>query len=386
MIVAMDTSIFGIIYIFVMVAPGSLCEECVSSMNGQYYYNDSMMIPLETYCFMNKCTIRIEESNVLLNIINNTGDWIIATNTTNQFMIFVNDSINICSSDTGQGANLYQLGTELYVIRMVIYTIGILAGVANISMHFIFKELRTVSGILIIFQCGSIIIVLMIGGLRTAFYYYHINTPAEVCAIFFDYLNAVCTNIYVATRATILAHFSYIMYRSYRLLGENRNEKSLLCKYITFIVGASAISSIIIITIDVMLDNSFEAGDGQCVYFFDTIDKKGVQLTNSNVFYFAILIIWLLIKIALVITGLVLYFLTTKQCCMCAGSTSRDFRVFITLMTIIDLNIIIFIVLLVVNVPTLIGNSIITANAATEQVALFALFTSSSKVMRCFKN
>ena len=267
---------------------------------------------------------------------------------------------------------------------MVIYTIGILAGVSNISMHLMFKELRTVSGILIIFQCGSIIIVLMIGTLRTTFYYHHINTPAEVCAIFFDYLNVVCVNIYVATRATILAHFSYIMYRSHKLLGENKNEKSLLCKYITFIVRASAISCIIIITVNVTLGNSFEAEDGQCVYFFDTKDKKGVQLTSSNALYFAILVIWLLIQIALVIIGLVLYFLTTKQCCMCAGSTSRDFRVFIILMTIIDLNIIIFIVLLVVSVPTLIGNSIITASAATEQVALFVLFASSSKVRCCF--
>ena len=381
----MDAFLLRIAYIIcviVMVAPGSLCGECGSSMDDDklYYYNvnDSVMMPLaESYCFVNECTIRIEESNVLLNVINNTGDWVIATNT-NLFMIFVNDNITNCSSDTDHGTNLYQIDTELYVIRIIVSSSGIITGAANIIMHLMFKGLRTVSGILIIFHCASIITILMIGSLRTVFYYYHINTPAEVCAIFFDYLNVVCTNIYVITRVTILAHFSYIMYRTYRLLGKNENERSLLHKYATFIVGASAISSVIIILVDVMLGNSFDTGDGQCVYFFDTTDKEGIQLSQSNVVYFVILIIWFLIQIALATIGLVLYFLTTKQCC--ATSTSRDFRVFIVLMTIVDLNTIIFVVLLVVNVPTLIGNTILTTVAASEQVALFVLFASSSKV------
>ena len=243
------------------------------------------------------------------------------------------------------------------------------------------KELRTVSGTLIIFQCASIVIELMIGDLQTPLYYYQIHTPAVVCAIFFDYFIVVCTNIYVATRATILAHFSYVMYRTYRLLGKIENERSLLFKYITFIAGVCTINSIIIIAVDVTVNNPFEAGDGQCVYFFDTLDREGTQLTQSNVVYFVIIIIWLLIQTVLVTIGLVLYFLNTKRCC--ATSTSRDFRVFIVLMTIIDLNTIIFIVLLVINVPTLIGNTIIMIVAASEQVTLFALFASSSKVTCC---
>ena len=59
-----------------MVAPGSLCEECGSSMDDDqlYDYNDSVMIPLGSYCFVNECTIRIEESNVLLNVVNDTKE------------------------------------------------------------------------------------------------------------------------------------------------------------------------------------------------------------------------------------------------------------------------------------------------------------------------
>ena len=216
-----------ILFIIVMLAPGSLGEECGSFVpDDQLHanYNDSMMIPLESCCFVNECTIRIEESNVLLNVINNTGDWIIATNTTNLFMIFVNDSISTCSSNSDHVTNLYQLDTELYVIRMIISSSGTIAGVANIVMHLMFRELRTVSGILVIFQCASISYVLMISTLRTPLFYHQISTPGELCAMFFDYLCVVCINIYVVTRTTILAHFSYLMYRSYRLLGKMRTK------------------------------------------------------------------------------------------------------------------------------------------------------------------
>ena len=376
----MDAFIAYVICVTVMVACGSLCEECGSLMDVDY--NNSVMIPLESYCFVNESTIRIEESTVLLNVINSTGEWVIATDTVNLFMIFVNDSINNCTSNTDHGTDLYHLDTKLYVIRMIVSPSGIIAGVANIVMHLMFKELRTVPGILIIFQCVPIVTILTVSTLRSPFYYHHINTPAEVCAIIFSYLNVVCTNIYMITRATILAHFSYNMYRSYRLLEKNENERSLLYKYIIFIAVASAINSIIIITVDVTVDNSFEMEDGQCVYFFHASDREGMRLTkHSNVIYFVIIIIWFLIQIELGTVGLILYFLATKQCC--AASPSRDFRVFIIFMAIVDLNAITFIVLLVVNVSTLIGGLIIVAIVATEQVALFVLFASSSKVTCC---
>ena len=113
----MDAFIAYVICVTVMFACGSLCEECGSLMDDDKlnYYNNSVMIPLESYCFVNESTIRIEESTVLLNVINSTGEWVIATDTVNLFMIFVNDSINNCLSNTDHGTDLYQLDTELYV-------------------------------------------------------------------------------------------------------------------------------------------------------------------------------------------------------------------------------------------------------------------------------
>ena len=37
----------------------------------------------ETYCYVSNCAVKLKESNLLLNITNDTGEWIIITNTTN---------------------------------------------------------------------------------------------------------------------------------------------------------------------------------------------------------------------------------------------------------------------------------------------------------------
>ena len=386
LIVTMDAFILRIAYIIciiVMVSPGSLCEECGSSMDDDqlYDYNDSVMVPLESYCFVNECTIRIEESNVLLNVINNTGDWVIATNATSLFMIFVNDSINNdCASNTT--ARLYELNTAFYAIRMIMYCIAIIAVVTNVSMHLIFRELCTVSGILVIVLCISIGIALLSGAIRIAGYYHQFHIPTEVCAIFTIYLAVVSINIYGTSKTAILVHFVHTMYRGYKLLSGELNKRSLLCKYITFVFGASTVSSGIIITLDAIVYRiAFDAENGQCNYIFNTSDDKEIHLSSLNTIFFVILPIWLLMQVALATVGLVLYFLTTKQCC--AASTSRDIRVSFILIAVVDLNTIIFVLLLFTHISALISSAIMQAIVAVEQVALFILFASSSKVMCC---
>ena len=161
------------------IPASSSCIECSSSMDNDkiYYYNDSVVLPPESYCFVNECTIRIKESNVSLNIINITGEWITATNTSNTFTAFINGSINNCSSDE-TGTNAYQFDTTIYIIQFILCSVGILAGVANISIHLIYKELRTVSGILIIILCIITCSGLLLSASRIAIAYYQIRAVA----------------------------------------------------------------------------------------------------------------------------------------------------------------------------------------------------------------
>ena len=372
-----DMLLVYLIYIIMALIPGSSCKECGSSMDDDKIHDELVMI-MEPFCFVNECVIRIKESRVLLNIINNTGDWIIATNVTNSFTIFANDSMtHDCSPDTTD-----QFDTSIYVVLNIIFFIAIIAALTNVTMHLMFKELHTVAGILIIILCISLNGILIFDAIHVSIIYHQINIQAEICAMCI-YIGVISININQTTRIGILAHFAYTMYRSYRLLGVQHNQRPWLCKYITFIIGASAVCSSIVITLDVAINRKgFDTSDdGQCIPFFDTSDQDGIQLSMVNALYFAILLIWLLLKLILATIGIILYFLITRQCCI--TSTSRDFRVFIILTVTVDLNTLIFILLLVTNVSTFIFMLVLSISAAIEQLALLVFFASTSKVMCC---
>ena len=52
------------------------------NFHNHFYCNQSKIeFNQSQYCFVNECTIKINDSSVLLNIINKIGDWITATNT-----------------------------------------------------------------------------------------------------------------------------------------------------------------------------------------------------------------------------------------------------------------------------------------------------------------
>ena len=370
--------IIYIIYIMMIVIPGSLCIECSSSLMEDSDGHGPVIKLQESYCFVNECTIRIETSNVLLNIVNNTEGWLLATNATNLFTTFVNGSKQSCSYDAR--TNSYQpIDTTLYVIRMIIFSAGIIAAVTNIGIHLVFKELRTVSGILIIILCSTISIGLAMHGIRTAtVFYYQIITQVEVCAVFIYFLVADLVT-YEATKTTILAHFTYTMYRSYKVLGVQGNERSLLCRYIMFIIGASTAISITIITVDLIINRrAFSTKEEKCSTFWG----QNVLSSLSNVLLVVNLLIWLLTQLILVIIGGVLYILTTRQCCV-ASTSSRDVRVSIILTATVDSCIIVFVILLATRVSSVISFSVLPAAPAIEQVALLALFTTSSKVKCC---
>ena len=375
-------------YIAVIAAPlGTLCKECGSTVD-DINYNDSEYVSVatiaESYCLRSDCTIVLEESNILLNIINITGDQILVTNATDFRFAIVTNGSNIpdCSSDDTETDDSERMAAWLYATSIVLNFIVLIAAIANITIHFIYKELQTVSGILIIILCVSLSVIECVAIPFLMIRYHQVNIPTGVCAIFFNYLPISVASIYEATKTAILTHFAYIMYRSYRLLSDDpENTRSLLYKYIAFIIGVPAISSIIIIIVDATVSKkAFEATEDRQCFLFTDASATG-EIPPSLVIFFVIIIIWLIAQLSLLTTGLVLYFLTTKQCC--SRPTTRDLRVAVVLIATVDLAIFIAVLFLVVRVPE--GSRtlarLITLINAIKQVTLFILFASSSKVM-----
>ena len=339
------------------------------------------MIPLGSHCFVNECMIRVKGFNELLEVINETEGWTTATNTTNLFTVFVGSggSAKYCSSDTSTTDAEPYNDTTWYIIQMAVYSVGILVGIGNVSLHLIFREMRTTSGILITILCTSMSVTFVIGALRiTIVYYYQVNIPIVVCAIAFDFLPVITISAYEATKTTILVHFAYSMYRSYKVLRPIKNKRSLLHKYIIFISVHSTVTSVIIITFAIR--NGF---DEKCIHFFSTSKNKDVASSKVIVITYVIVLIWMFAKMILALTGLTLYLSIAKRCCAASTTSCKDFRVPIILTSIVGLSAILFCVLKLTHTPLVIVYLTISFATVTEQVILFALFMSSSKVACC---
>ena len=91
----------------------------------------------ESYCFVNDCTIRLKESNVLLSIINKTTDWITATNSTDLFTLVLVNS-GYCSLEDPK------IGYFIFIV--VISFIIVSSSSLNTVLHLTIKELRTTPG------------------------------------------------------------------------------------------------------------------------------------------------------------------------------------------------------------------------------------------------
>ena len=375
--------------IFALCIELAIGFECNSSMDDdRYYYDQPQAMKIyqqDYYCFVNESTIRIKESNVLLCVVNNTDDGLMATNTTHLFS-FSSHNMSYCSSDTSNppsnASRPATISTPLYAIRITVLSLSILVAIAIISIHLIFKELRTIPGILVIILCISLTFSLTVDFIWTALFDYHkiLDITAESCKTF-SYLASIAMNSYEVSKTAILIHFAYVMYRSYKLFGNQENERSLLCKYIIFIVGMSIFFPIILITVDLTANiREYVAPDGGCVNFF----TNSISFKVHNIFVVACAIIYMVLQFTLVIIGSLIYYLNTRQCCLTSSGSSRHFRIFVILAFTIDLNNIIVLIFLALPLSLDILFTAFVAICGIQQAVLFVLFASSSKVTcRC---
>ena len=374
--------------IFALCIELAIGFECNSSMDDdRHYYDQPVIIYLQDYyCFVNEFTIRIKESNVLLCVVNNTDDGLMATNTTHLFFSFSSHNMSYCSSDASDASNPSRptISTPLYAIRITVLCLSITVAIAIISIHLMFKELRTIPGFLVIILCISLTFSLTVDFIWTALFDYHkiLDITAESCKTF-SYLASIAMNSYEVSKTAILIHFAYVMYRSYKLFGNQENERSLLCKYIIVIVGMSIFFPIILITVDLTANiREYVTPDGGCVNFF----TNSISFEVHNVFVVAFAIIYIVLQFTLVIIGSLFYYLNTRQCCLTSSGLSKHFRIFIILAFTIDLNNIIALIFLALPISLDILFTAFVAICGIQQAVLFVLFASSSKVTcHCMK-
>ena len=327
------------------------------------YNNDTLEILSPGYCFVNMCTIRINESNMLLNIIilNNTGDWIIVTNTTTMFTAPANGT-NCISNSHETGGFVFFAMTGLIII---------ISSSINILVHIFVRELHNVMGTIVICLCTSANIAFVFQLITTVFQYHQpVHESTGICGTL-KYGVIVFLFMYEILKVICLSHFGYLMYRSYRIILTELNNRILLCIY-TVATGVAAMLSVtLLIAVDLTGDRSALAttSDGYCDDFFNHFAK-------TRIVFLSLFGTMTLVQVFVFITAITLYLLVTKSCC---GKGLNEVRVSATLIATIGLNAVLLIALLLAGVEG--ESSVIAANTATcmEQITLLIIFLTYKK-------
>ena len=196
--------LFAINYKFCLVlAKGDCGGETDVVWLSSNFRNQSISLNGSGYCFVNECTIRIKESNVLLNIINKTTDWIVATDSTDLFTVPVTSSHNNCPKEDGRDI------TSFTFFTVAIFIICISSSL-NIILHLVVKKLRSTSGLLIIGICGTIIIGCLCTIILSVFQYLHrVNESAVICGVL-KYMVIFFIALYTTLKA-ILTYFTLLI-------------------------------------------------------------------------------------------------------------------------------------------------------------------------------
>jgi len=317
------------------------------------------------YCVVNDSTIRkITGDGGLLIIVNDTGDWLVVTDGTDLFMCPTNGSN--CND------NVYKPNIAIYAVQTSMYCINFLLATGTICLHFYFKELQTVFGVLVTSFCIILNVDHIVTMVHNRYQYTHkVNGDGGICATLI-YVRGVLTFLYHTAKFTIFFHFTYLMYRSYRAKSDgSKVDKKLICKYSILIISLTTLYTLIAIPYDLAAPRgAFKTEGGYCA--IDFLDDS----LSAIVFVVEIC----LVSIVEIITfgiGITFYFLISKRCCELRSS---DIRVCVILVSTAGLNRILFIVCYLVS--DLQDAAYVVSSVATfvEQSVLLFTFLTSKKV------
>ena len=372
-----------ILLLAITLGKGECISETATRWNDNLVETWSISILNDTeYCYEDECTIRIMESNVLLNIINRTSDWIVATNDTNLFSV-PNNSLNHCSPED----SLDDPNVNHFIIFTMISLLIITSGSLNIIMHLAVKELRSTPGFIIIGICGTIIIMYIAIIITAVFQYLHrVNGNTAICAVF-KYMIIYFITIYIMLKTTYLFHFTYLMYQTYKSRPYPEMNKKLLYIYVTVTATASTTCTALIIVADQLrYKNGYGTYNGYCTSYF--FNDNGAS-DNSHIDYIIVIALFAILTavgMVFLITGLALYYLTTKRFCTCSQiSGPNDIRVSITLISTTALGAFTLVILL----AGFQGDGSVMAGSigtCIEQVILLIVFLTSTKTQEKLKN
>ena len=161
------------------------------------------------YCYVNQNTIRVSDNftSELQDIINKTEHFIIST-TINSTVIFIAPSNGSGCSEDFDG-----ISKGLFTILIVIYVITILVSIANITLHLVFKELRTMAGVLVLILCSVVIMIIIVSIIFLTYSFINDGSEDPTACVVLTSILFYLILMYQASKLIIQFQFAYFMYR-----------------------------------------------------------------------------------------------------------------------------------------------------------------------------
>ena len=316
------------------------------------------------YCILNHSVIQKKTGDGLLIIVNDTGGWLLVTNGSNLF-VFPSNGPN-CEDDA------YNPDIVIYALQTSIYAVIFLVTNCIIVLHLYIKELRTVFGILTIIFCFFFNMDSVVTFVHNRYQFTHkINDAGVVCAALV-FSRGILSLLYQFTRLTILFHFAYLMYNTYRVRsGKFSRNNKLILKYVTFIISTTVIYSAIAISYDLAVTRSASNTDnGYCTTEF--YNKDG-----SFILFVAQLASVLVMQVVVFVIGMILYYLVNEKCC---AFRSINTRVCLTLGSTPGLNAFLFLGMKLSDCSTNVAFLGTSIGTCIQMSILLIIFLTSAKV------
>ena len=349
-------------------------------VNGTAINQDNVEIILlneSQYCYVNQNAIRVSDNftSELQDIVNKSEHVIIST-TINSTVIFITPSNGSrCNEEDLNG-----ISKVLFTILIVISVITSLVVIANITLHLVFKELCTIVGIMIMILCGTMIVLTSIS--ITSLIYGFISDGREnptTCVVLTS-IRFYVTLVYQTVKLVILFQFAYFMYKSYKLQSQDMIDKrSTVIKFVIFALTLSMLCFLSAIIIDLAVTGQFYS-KRDSLYIGRQFDLDNVSVVR--VVTIAELALFVIIQLMVFLLGFSLYILVNKSCCK---TLSTNFRIVIALAATVGVNFILLVILNGAETSTNDSLPAISGGTLIEQLVLFLLFVSSSKVRNSLK-
>ena len=210
------------------------CSDTQSPASGSHDTDLSQVMSLQ-YCIIDNCTIMKIDTGEQLDIVYTTESLLVVTpieGLTSMVIAKIDDELPCLRYNRADGSQLIE-----FVVKTTFVSLTMIVSIYIIVVHLLFKEFRTLFGMLIIFYnlcivSGSISIITLL----LKHHWIIVNSQMICYTVIMLYMISSTGVELFAT--TILTHLAYCMYRCYHLKSEisDKNKQFIFRCYIAYVL------------------------------------------------------------------------------------------------------------------------------------------------------